>query len=55
MEVLLEHLDGDENMGLELGRDVCAADINWGLISIQTAVRLLRENIYKKKLNAQEI
>lgn len=42
-------------MGLELGRDVCAADINWGLISIQTVVRLLRGNIYKMTTNAQQI
>lgn len=42
-------------MGLELWRDVHAADINWGFISIQIMVRLLRENIYKKKMNAQQI
>ena len=42
-------------MGLELGRDVCTEDINWGFVSIQIVVRLLRENTYKKKMNAQQI
>ena len=41
-------------MGLEPGRDVPAADINWGFISNQIVVRLLRENMYKKKMNAQQ-
>lgn len=43
-EVLPEHPDGDEYIGLELGRDVCAEAINWGVI---------RENIHKK-MNVQQ-
>lgn len=54
-EVLLEHRDGGEYMALELGRCICAEDINWGLTSIQIAAGgVFRGHIYQN-VNAEQI